>query len=296
MPNMPSHTEPLPLASGLDALSSTFKRDLEFCEALAKAEPENTARLLLYCRWSRSYLPEIQGGLLAIVDRHFAPAHLNHAKLWTASLTAGLIRDLGLIPYLALRGLIWEAGTAARRGLENVGLLAHLWREPSKAAVLADPDGNDFRNAFLNEAASAAARELKTRAVQKRFAASSMDEQLSQLYRLVSTFSVHGASPNQLVTTPTTPTKLSCTFVNRPDPTVTPLGSDLQVFGNACEMLCNEVTMIFGVAAKEHKVPWSRAHEGGKLLSQLMNREDPIMQTYIEESLRDLGWTSIRCS
>lgn len=288
---MQPDSESFDLASGLDALSGTFTKDREFCKALAKVQPTNTARILVFRRWASSYLPEIQDGLLDMADRHFIAAHSERAAFWTASLTGGLIRDLGLIPYLAVRGLVWEAGTAARRGLENVGLLAHLWREPAKAAFLDEPESRDFRNAFINESNKDAARELKARSVQKRFSASISDQALSQLYRILSEFSVHGASPSQLATTTKAPTRLSCMFVNRPDPTVAALGADLETFGNACEMLCLEAATIFGQAARKHKVPWSRAHEGGKLLSALANRQDPTLRKLIEESLKDLHWS-----
>lgn len=287
---MSFHDESLKLALGLDSLTGTFKRDQEFCEAVAKVQPGNIARLLVYCRWSRIYLPQVQIKLNELVPRHFGSANASIAGFWTASLIGGLIRDLGVIPYLALRGLIWEAGTGARRGLENVGLLAHLWREPSKASFLEDPDSKNFRDAFVNESDKFAAKKLKERCVQKRFAANDMDIALSSLYRMLSSYSVHGATPNQLVKATIDPTKLSCLFVNRPDPTVTPVGSDLEIFVNASEMLCYEVAVVFGVAAKTYKLPWSDAHEGGNLLSKLMSREDPISQKFMKESLRDLGW------
>jgi hypothetical protein len=289
---MTSHDESLSRAAGLDSLSHTFIKDREFCEALAKAQPKNTARLLAYLRWSKSYMPEIQLGLHDLVDQHFPRQYAHEARLWTMSLTEGVTRDVGLVPYLAIRGLIWEAGVATRRGLENVGLLAHLWREPSKARYLNDADGKDFRNAFVNEVDKVAANQLQARRVQKRFAASSMSEQLSQLYRVVSTYSVHGASPNQLVTSQLAPTRLSCMFVHRPDPTTRPLGRDLELFGNACEMLCSEVAFIYGSAAKTYKTPNPKAFEGGRLLSALMdNGPSSSMDALIGATLNDLGWT-----
>ena len=284
------HDDSLPLAASLDALSSTFTRDREFCEALAKAQPASTARVLVYCRWAQMYMPAIQEEMHRLVDRHFLPANWQDAKFWTLSLTGGINRDLGYIPYLALRGLIWEAGVATRRGLENVGLLAHLWLDPSTARFLSNPDSKEFRNAFVNEDDKAAARALKARGVQKRFAASDMDTSMSQLYRMVSSYSVHGASPNQLVTAQVSPTRLSCMFVNRPNPFETPLGSDLEIFGNACELLCTEVAMVFGKAAKKHQVPWSQAHEGGELLGKLMDRQSDVMSHYVEQTLSDLRW------
>jgi len=293
---MSSHCQSLPLASGLDALSDTFSSDMEFCEGLAKAQPNNTARILVLHRWALRYLPAIQNGFIEMVENHFSSAHSKNAGIWTASLTGGLTRDVGLVPYFALRGLVWEAGTAARRGLENVALLAHLWADPAKAIHLDDPDGRDFRNAFINEADKQVARELGALAIQKRFAASTLGPQLSQLYRLLSKFSVHGASPDQLVSTQKTPTRLSCMFVHRPDPTLVTLGSELKLFGNALEMLCLEVATIFGRAARKHQLVWSEAHEGGNTLSQLLNQEDPLLQALIEESLKDLGWVSTRYS
>lgn len=276
--------------AGLDALSHTFTRDREFCDALAKSHQTQIARLLVYCRWSQKFLPVIQRQLNGLAPRHFASDHLRDAEFWTAALTAGISRDLALIPYLVVRGLMWESGVAVRRGLENVGLLAHLWLDPTKAQFLTKPDGKDFRNAFLNETDKAAAKILCERGVQKRFAVCGMDVSLSRLYRLVSAYSVHGASPNQLVAAETATTKLSCMFVDRPDPVASSLESDLEIFTDACEMLCSETARVFGIAARQYSTPWTVAHDGGELLAKLMDRSSFVMRTHVAETLRDLGW------
>ena len=138
-------------AAGLDRLSNTFTKDREFCDALAKTQPSTAARLFIYLRWAHMYMTAIQEELHSMVQRHFAAEHTHDAAFWTMMLTASIFKDLGLVPYLVVRGIIWDAGFAVRRSLENAGVLAHLWAEPSNARFLADSDSGDFKNAFIAE-------------------------------------------------------------------------------------------------------------------------------------------------
>jgi hypothetical protein len=109
-----------PRAEGLDRLSQTFMRDKQFCEILATTHSWSVGRMFVYLRWAQNYIPCIQEELQAMVVRHFPTTHTQDASFWTLSLTGGIFKDLGLIPYLVIRGLIWDAGFALRRSLESV--------------------------------------------------------------------------------------------------------------------------------------------------------------------------------
>jgi hypothetical protein len=109
------------------------------------------ARLMVYVRRAQLYFSSVQDELNEMASQHFPQSNLEQARFWTLSLTEGVRKDIGLVPYLILRGLIIEAGLAVRRGMENVGVLTHLWHDPAKAGLLANRD-RKFKNAFENEA------------------------------------------------------------------------------------------------------------------------------------------------
>jgi hypothetical protein len=278
-------------SGGLDRLTHTFKADQDFCEALAVTQPSEVARLLVYRRWAQLYLPDIQSEMAAMVSSHFPSGFSKDAEFWTLSLTGGTFKDLGLVPYLVVRGVIWDAGFAVRRSLENVGLLAHLWHDPSKAEFLSDPDTRAFTNAFVAEPDRRQADALKNRRIQKRFSASSMPNAMSDLYRLLSAYSIHGGSPKQLVNTQIDPTRVSCMFLNRPDPVETSLNQELEVFTNGCEMICIELITLLGIFGKRYGRLPSKAGEGGFHLTKLLERgPNSEMSRLIEQTLLDLKW------
>src|SRR5574341_1385116 len=172
---------PTPKAEGLDRLTDTFTRDQEFCEALAATQPLNVGRLFVYLRWAQNFMPPIQEELCAIVERHFAPKHAHAAEFWTLALTGGIFKDLALVPYFVVRGLLWEAGLAVRRSLESAGVLALLWQTPSKAAYLSDQDASVFKNAFVAEVDKKRAVDLKAKGIQKRFAVCTLGKAMTDL-------------------------------------------------------------------------------------------------------------------
>lgn len=253
-------------SDGLDRLTHTFKADQDFCESLAATQPFQVGRLLVYRRWAQLYLPDIQTELVAMVGSHFPSRFSRDAEFWTLSLTGGAFKDLGLVPYLVVRGVIWDAGFAVRRSLENMGVLAHLWQEPSKGEYLSDPDTRAFADAFVAEPDRKKADALKSRGIQKRFSASGMPNGMSDLYRLLSAYSVHGGSPKQLVNTQINPTRVSCMFLNRPDPLEETL-SGLEVLANGCEAICIELSTLLGTFGKRYGRLPSKAGEGGFFVS-----------------------------
>jgi hypothetical protein len=226
-------------AAELDRLSGTFSRDQEFCGSLAVANGPEVARILIYVRWARNYIPPIQLEMESLIHRHFDSVNGTQAGFWTIALLGATMRDLGIIGYLVVRGLIWDAGYGARRGLENVGVLAALWTEPAKAALLGSPEEEAFRKAFVWESDNKARVRLRDRGIQKRFEFCSMAAGISQLYALLSKYSVHGGSTAVLAAAEREPTPHSCMFINRPDPSSKDISRDVTIIGNACEMLAN---------------------------------------------------------
>lgn len=277
-------------AEGLDRLSHTFTSDRECCDALAATHPGSLGRLLVYLRWARNYMPPIQQELHALTAQHFAAEHRRDAGFWTLCLTGGISRDLGLIPYLAVRGLIWDAGFALRRILENAGLLSHLWHDPVKAACLSNPDSGAFRSAFFAERDRAKADDLKAQGIQKRFASCHMGKAMTSLYRLLSAYSVHG-SPEQLMTGELQPTRLSCMLVNRPDPLEKDLTHELGLFASGCELACVETAFVYTTYAKRYSSLQSKGGEGCYYLTKFLNQgPDSEMAHLLCATLQDLGW------
>jgi len=277
----------VPYAESFDSLSHTFTRDQEFCNDFARTHAESIGRMLFCLRWAQNYVHPIQDDLCALVPTHFRN-NATDAGFWTLTLIGGIYKDLGLIPYLAVRGLIWDAGFAARRRLESVGILGHLWADPRKAACLSKPESREFRNAFVSEPVKGKADELKARKIQKRFAASPSAPAASALYRILSAYSVHGGSPNQLVTYPLEPTPYSCMLINRPLPSDVHVVQGVPIFQAACEMLCLEVSLLHGRYGKSYGILPSKGGEEGFVLSQfLASREE-----WIRRNLEDFGWTN----
>jgi hypothetical protein len=277
----------------LDRLTQTFTKDQEFCEAIALKQSWNVGRLFVYLRWAQNYIPAIQEELHAMADSHFPAAYTKDAKFWTLTIVAGTFRDLALVPYLVLRGLISEAGLAVRRSLENMGVLAILWHDPSTTEYLSDPEGGPFKNAFVRESDRNKAADLKMRGVQKRFHVSMLGRPMSDLYHILSKYTVHGGSPDQLVTANLLPTRLSCMLVNRPDPLEKDLTKDLVILANGCEMLCVELAFVHGKWSKKYGLQPSKGSEGGFRLTNLLESgPDGSMSDLIRSTLQDLGWAA----
>jgi len=277
-------------AAGLDRLTGTFSRDREFCHVLAEANGPEVARILVYVRWARHYIPSIQVELESLVSRHFASIYHTDAGFWTLALLGATMKDLGIIGYLTVRGLVWDAGYAARRSLENIGVLTSLWFAPDKAASLKSAESKEFRRAFIWESDSKARADLKSRGIQKRFEFCSMAPAVSQLYSLLSKYSVHGGTPDTLAATEIEPSGYSCMFVNRPDPSHKDISRDITIIGNACETVAMEVSYVLGTFRSRYGLPPSMAGEGGFFVSQLIDKSSGQMAAAVNDTLASLGW------
>lgn len=156
------------------------------------------------------------------------------AELWTGILTVALRRDINLVPYLALRGLLSEAGAVLRRGLKSTGVLTHIWRDPVKVEALdKGSDSREYRRAFRFDSG-----------VGTRFEAFGTSKAASKLYAVFSSFDVHGGSGDQLSRSSITPTEFSCSFINRREPHSEEVRGQFDLLNRGCEMVCLEVLAI----------------------------------------------------
>jgi hypothetical protein len=171
-------------------------------------------------------------------------------------------------------------------------VLAHLWQDPTKADFLSDPGTGAFKQAFVAEVDKQKAANLKAKGIQKRFAVCNLGKPMSDLYRMLSMYSVHGGSPYQLITSQLAPTRVSCMLVNRTDPSEKDLTKDLEIFANSCEMLCVEITYVHGTFGKQYGLLPSKGGEGGFYLTKLLDRgSNSEMTNLVRATLHDLGWS-----
>jgi hypothetical protein len=259
-------SRPVGASEKLDRLTRTFSADQLFCDSLIASEgAESVGELLIYHRFAAAYLPHVQASLLQQVPVHFQPVDRSIAELWTALLIGGILKDISLISYFVIRGLISESGSILRRALEHAGVLTHFWSDPAKARALEDPDSDLFRDTFHRERCRQTAEDLKKRGVLKRFAQfSACAQPASLLYKLASEYDVHGGTPRQLVRTSLIPTRFSCAFHNR---TEEDLSSEVALLGGGCQILCFESLNLCTIAG----VQSAEVAQGAYLLAGLLS-------------------------
>jgi hypothetical protein len=272
----------------LDRLTRTFTRDKAFCSALSDANADQVARILVYLRWTAQYLNPIQVELSAVASQHFPSKKASQAGTWTVALLGAIGRDIGIMAYMVVRGLVTDAGFAARRSLENVGVLSAFWRYPEKAAALTQDE--KFRETFVWERDRKARAALKAIGVSKRFEACAMPKVASDLYGLLSQYTVHGGSLDAFASAEMIPTPYSCMFFNRPDPASDGLRDNIRLIGSATEMLVVEIATLLGVARTTYGLPPSDAGEGGAFAAGLIDVDSGQMAHLVEATLRDLKW------
>jgi hypothetical protein len=119
--------------AGSEYFQPTFDADRAFCDCLmTSSQAPAVARLTAYYAWARICLPHIRTGLLTLGAARFDESIRESAQFWTAALVQGVMQDIALVPYLVIRGVISEAGSVVRRGLESIGVLTHIWADPTK--------------------------------------------------------------------------------------------------------------------------------------------------------------------
>lgn len=274
------------LSDGVDRITRTFTADREYCDQLLQSShaPE-VAKLFVYSKWVHTYFNQFQEALCHMVDQHFQLPELHkNVTVWTLSLTAGIFKDICLIPYLVIRGLSWDAALALRRALEHAGVLTHLWYRPETAGALTKPGSPEFEAAFVRDQPGRDPAKLP--GVRKRFASFAQFSKLaSDLYPILSNFQIHGGSPNSLVSIPLGPTSSSCAFVNRS------LGREDSILKMLCpgsEILCIEVATLTGTLGPRYGTTPAIVGEGGRLLAALVDPTTGTMSGHIKLVLEEI--------
>ena len=282
-------------SEALNEFTATFTSDQIYCDAIMSSSNSMlVGRILVYYKWARLYLPHIQDGLIKIAMKRFPKRQVNDAEAWTALLVGGMLKDICLVPYLTLRGVFSEAGFVIRRSLEHVGVLAHFWRDPSKAEYLGDSESREFYDAFVRERDARAAQEQKDAGTRKRFAALwTFRQPASQLYKLLSVSDVHGGTPLNVISALAEEGSVSCSFIDRRDPKDE---TTLSLLHSGIEILCVEISALHGQFGKQYEVTPAMVSEGGRRLTSLLSPVDNPSPEMIRELValnRDLGLSII---
>jgi len=248
----------------LERITKTFSADRAFCEYLFASQAARTAaQILLYQDWVSNYLPDFEHGFMQMVPTHFASYDTKKARLWTTTLMYAIIRDLSLISYLVLRGVMIEAHSVGRRALEHTGVLTHLWHDPSKVNALGVSE-KEFKRAFENPPVP---EEGKARAVKPRFAQLLFAEAIAPLYKHFSECGIHGGTPMTFVQSPLRQTRFSCQFFIRPEDHLD--SAALWVLAKTCELICCEVVNLYGYFGKTYGPIPDKLSEGRAYLLAL---------------------------
>jgi hypothetical protein len=178
----------------IDRLTQTFSTDQAYCDALFNSQSASiVAELLLSHLWANTALPHCYNALSTAVATRFG-ARSEMAEFWNLILLDGINRDLRLVPYHVLRGIVSEASTALRRAFEHIGVLTHIWADPQKVDALDDTESKRYSQTFRWESDSRKVKALKALKTSKRFAAMKLGSVATLLYETLSKVDVHGGT------------------------------------------------------------------------------------------------------
>lgn len=277
------------MSDRLDELTRTFEIDKAFAQALlTSSHREQVAELLLSHAWANKAFPICHKALSRAASRRFGPERGEKAADWTFILTESLHRDMRLVPYLALRGLLSDAGVALRRAFEHVGVVTHIWRDQSKLEALEDPDSDEYCTAFRREPNPVAAKALKLAGVAKRFSAMGAGSAATKLYERLSAFHVHGGTSRHLIGQELRPTAFTCSFYSRPVPDTDYVGQQLGILTDGHKLLSAEM-MNLCVEYAEHSEDVRDAVQTLSVFAWQDNHQTPELLTAIQALLHQLG-------
>jgi hypothetical protein len=130
-----------------------------------------------------------------------------------------IAREVRLCAYLSTKGVFPQALSGLRRGIELIGIYAHIWNDPTKIDYLNDPDSKDYRKAFTNPSNDSLIKSLKDQNIKYRFQLCWDPVNISKMYALFSEHFTHATSFNSLVLNSFPPDPaLSCSFIRRQAP------------------------------------------------------------------------------
>lgn len=277
--------------SMLDKLTNTFSMDRRYCADLLNTEAfHEIAKIIVYYKWATNFIPHIQAGLVEISRKHFDYKFQEDASLYTSILSGSILKDMCLIPYLAIRGVEPESAMAIRRSLEHLGVLTHFWYNPEKIAFIKDRETREYKKSFVHENDKVRKKEFKSNGIAKRFESfRTFGQPATHLYSMFSNYFAHGGTPNNLMFTAIQPSEYSCGFVNRSLSEGVKISKLLSI---GSEILCAEIAFIHGTYGKKYNVTPDTVGEGGRLLAELLsgpNGESNEMKRQIDTLSFELG-------
>ncbi len=269
----------------VDELTDTFSFDHEFCNQLFLSEDgEQAVELLISQLWANnSFLICLKSLVNDEAIMVFDKNSQEKAKIWSLILSESFIRDMGLIVYLSIRGLLIEASVALRRAFETLGVLTHIWKSPEKLQFSDTPNSDGYRDAFRKYTSE----DNKVNGAKKRFVAMKLPEIATKFYALTSDFAVHGGTASRLATSTLENTLLACRFYNRSEIGSVTLKNQLEMLSQAHQVLCLEYLTLcldFGFRSDQLKT----VAEFLIPIDSSDGKRSPLMQEQIDSWLQKL--------
>jgi len=277
------------ISEKLDVMTDTFTADRRFCDALFSSKnAEQAAELLVSHLWANNAFVYC---LKSICHKQsiarFDAAQRDKASTWTIALLEHLLRDMGLVVYLTIRGLPSEAGMALRRAFEHIGVLTHIWRDPAKLEVFDDSESPAYKEAFKYEPDPNLQKLLKAKGVAKRFDAMFISGVATKIYGILSGFSVHGGTIKRLAETGIDETTFACRLYKRPEVDDEKLGHQISILTQGHLLLCAEL-MRLCVEYGNKSDDLVEVFEYLKLLLPIEDNRSEMMQIQIRNLLEKL--------
>lgn len=199
----------------LEAATRSLEKEREFFDALMKVRP--VAIVVNRVIHLATLFTGAGPAITLYLDRHGArlfPTASTGVSAVLAVLLNDIVRSARLAAYLCVKGIPDQALAVLRGAVEQIGVYAHVWREPDKHRFVPDSESDDFTQAFRCTRDKALAASLKARDVRYRFIHCKAAKSLSSLYSFLSGQFVHGRAGAAIKPMP----NLSCEFVDRAEP------------------------------------------------------------------------------
>jgi hypothetical protein len=276
--NQPSET--------LNKLTKTFTADRGFFDALMfQPSGEKFVEMCIWHLWLHQYLHDIQRSL-GERDTPHGPEY----QVWVVSMISGAAQATGMLMYLLARGVVHEAAASGRRGLEYLGMVSHLVRDPAKAHALGDEESREFERTFVRGNGNRREEDrLKAAGIRYRFSGMSdwMAKASTDLYKIFSRFNVHGGTMSGLTGLALSPTDHSCFFHNR---SIEEVARYLPLFSPILEIIAIELMNLVGTFGTRN----DRVNEAGACVLVWLDKEDSRWLEQVQMMRRDFGLSDVK--
>jgi hypothetical protein len=200
----------------LEIATGTLDKERKFFEALIAADPvalvvNRIIHLVTFFQGAERFIPpylESHGTRLFPTDSMEVTAILHR-------LLCDIAGSARLAGYLCVKGIPEQALTVLRGAVEQIGVYAQVWHDPSKWQFVPDSDSEEYRKAFRSTDDRLLNKELKAKGVKFRFMHCTGAQAVSKCYALLSAYFVHGCSTARKGERQSA---LSCEFVDRGAP------------------------------------------------------------------------------